>query len=94
MFKQSTLMDKGTLYQLKNTINRTSVPADPAANMKAAEDFDEVIQALIIAASKDIIAQQDIESLSQLADSVVSSYFLLERDESRSTRSDGVCVCV
>lgn len=32
-------MDKGTLYQLKNVINRTSVPTSPDKNMKAAEDF-------------------------------------------------------
>lgn len=31
-------MDKGTMYQLKNLINR-SLPSDPSDNVKAAEDF-------------------------------------------------------
>ena len=32
-------MEKGTLYHLRNVINRTSVPSDPQNNMNAAEDF-------------------------------------------------------
>jgi len=31
--------EKGTMYQLTNLINRTSVPADSSQNMNAAEDF-------------------------------------------------------
>ena len=31
--------EKGTMYQLRNLINRTSIPSDPSDNMNAAEDF-------------------------------------------------------
>ena len=49
-------MNKGTLYQLKHTINHTEVPNDPSDNMKAAEDFlFVVLHAHITTASKAIL---------------------------------------
>lgn len=38
LFSES-VMDKGTLQQLKNLINRTNVPPNPKQNMNGAEDF-------------------------------------------------------
>ena len=70
-FSKSSLMDKGTLYQLKNTTNHTAVPNNPSDNMKATEDFLlVVVHAHIAAASEAILCRQRIESVSQLADSV------------------------
>ena len=39
LYKRNSSIDKGTLYQLKNLINRSAVPIDPKDNMQAAEDF-------------------------------------------------------
>lgn len=86
-------MDKGTLYQLKNTINRTAVPTDPSDNMKAAEDFLLVVlHAHITAASEAILKRQRIESVSQLADSVAASFITLEKGSTVGKSSDGVLV--
>ncbi len=86
-------MEKGTLYQLKATINRTSVPIDPSDNMKAAEDFLLVVlHAHITAASQAILSYTNIESVSALADSIVASYVRLQRGSAESACSDGVFV--
>lgn len=51
LFNKSSSTEKGTLYQLKNLLHRTAVPLDPGDNMKAAEDFLEVVlHAHIVAA--------------------------------------------
>ena len=42
-YSNKSATDKGTLFQLKNLINRTSVPADPKDNMQATEDFFELV---------------------------------------------------
>ena len=48
-------MEKGTLYQLKNLLNRSAVPTDPGNNMKAAEDFLKIVlNAHIFVAAKTI----------------------------------------
>ena len=46
-------MEKGTLLQLKNVLNRIAVPADPSVNKKSTEDFPEL--ALIAIAAREII---------------------------------------
>ena len=89
-------MDKGTLYQFKNTINRTSVPSNPSTNMKAAEDFLLlVLHAHITAASETICKNGGYESVFHLADSVVKSYVRLKgtRNASKSTDSVFVHAC-
>ena len=35
-------MEKGTLFQLRNVINRRNVSAKPKADVNAAEDFFEI----------------------------------------------------
>lgn len=86
-------MDKGTLYQLKNVINRTSVPNDPADNMRAAEDFLLVIlHAHVIAACERVLESKNFTSVATLADAVVASFTLLEPDNNVSELSDGVFV--
>ena len=77
LFKQKSSMEKGTLYQLKNLLNRSSVPTDPGNNMKAAEDFLlTVLSSHVLVAAKTIINELlpgslDIHQLSQL---VVSKF--------------------
>ena len=52
--------DKGTLYQLKELINRTSFGKDPKHNMKATEDFLEtVLFAHITAAAEELVGREN-----------------------------------
>lgn len=69
-------MEKGTLYQLRNLLHRTSVPRDPEDNMKAAEDFLLVVlHAHATAAANEI---QELlsspESALELAKLIVTNY--------------------
>jgi L1 cell adhesion molecule like protein len=56
-FNVKSATNKGTLYQLKNIIHRTSVPSDPQQNVKATEDFLEVVltEHIITAAEKEYV---------------------------------------
>ena len=86
-------MDKGTLHQMKVAIKHSSVPNDPANNMKAAEDFLLVVlHAHIMAASETIISCTNIDSVSALADSILASYVNLQLGSTGSSCSDGVFV--
>ena len=87
-------MDKGTLYQLKNTINCTSVPSDPADNIKAVDDFLLVVMhAHIIAACEAVLKERSINSVSELAKFVVAAFTMLQKGNTVSKTSDGVFVC-
>jgi len=56
MFSKKSSAEKGTLYQLKNLLHRTTVPNDPGENMKAAEDFLLVVlHSHVVAAAKTIL---------------------------------------
>ena len=55
LFNKTSNAEKGTLYQLKNLLHHTAVPLDPGDNMKAAEDFLElVLHAHIVAAAESL----------------------------------------
>ena len=43
LYTKKSSKDKGTLYQLRNLINRTAVKSDPSKCMKATEDFLMVV---------------------------------------------------
>ena len=72
--KKSSSVDKGTLYQLKNAINRTSVPMSPADNMKAAEDFILVVLHAHILAAAAEICESGVESVFELSAMIIDSY--------------------
>lgn len=78
LFSTQSASDKGTLFQLKNLVNRSAVPTDPGSNMKAAEDFFlTVLYAHIISAAEAIeqrIGAIDVRDLSKV---IVSNYTLL-----------------
>ena len=46
---KNSMMEKGTLLQLKNVLNRSAVPADPSVNKKSIEDFPELVLIVIAA---------------------------------------------
>jgi len=75
LISKKSAVEKGTLYQLKNLINRTAVPTEPDTNLKAAEDFLLVVlHAHIVAAAEVILSQQSISSVGKLAEEIVNKY--------------------
>ena len=69
------------MYHLRNGINRTNVPTDPSKNMNAAEDFMVlIIHAHVVAAASAIKCVYPINSVGDLADSIVTQYVRLQRD--------------
>ena len=59
LYSKKGSRDRGTLYQLKNLLNRTSVKQDPKKAMKATEDFLTVILfGYIITAAKKVIEKK------------------------------------
>ena len=68
------------MYQVKNLLNRTSVPLDPEKNMNASEDFLLLLlHAHVIAAAKGILSYDFTESRipTYVARSIVNSHVLL-----------------
>ena len=60
------------MYQLRNMINRTSVPSDPSCNTKAAEDYLLLLlHAHVIAAAKHILSSTPNISFENLVQSIV-----------------------
>ena len=87
-----SVMDKGTMCQLKNLINR-SVPSDPSDNVKAAEDFLLLlIHAHVLAAARLLYSLSGTTSASDLAKSVVATYIRLPQLDATTTSAipDGV----
>ena len=69
--------EMGTLYQMRNLINRSSVPKDPGDNMKAAEDFMQlVLYAHIVAAAETVEDLTGANSVADVAHIIISSYIL------------------
>ena len=70
--------EMGTLYQMRNLINRSSVPKDPGDNMKAAEDFMQlVLYAHIVAAAETVEDLTGADTVAGVAHIIISNYVLL-----------------
>lgn len=82
LYKTTSGMDKGTLCQLRNLINRRNVTKSPKSNVNASEDFLEVIvNGHILAA---VMSYLDMSSMDDLPlPSVVSHDIWMEDDEVR-----------
>lgn len=92
LYSSKSAMDRGTMYQLKNLINR-SVPSDPSDNVKAAEDFLLVlIHAHVLAAGRLLHSLNNTTSVLYLARSVVATYLRLPVLDDKATAAipDGV----
>ena len=78
-------MEKGTLLQLKNFLNRSAVPSDPKKNMKSAEDFLElVLVAHILVAGEEELKSKQYDSVHNLAKAIVDSFVDLGEGNMRS----------
>ena len=77
LFNKNSAAEKRTLYQLRNLLHRSAVPLDPGDNMKASEDFLQVVlHAHIVAAAETILAATDNSriSLAELSQAVVKKF--------------------
>lgn len=87
-------MEKGTLYQLKNVIGRSSVPLDPEKDMNAAEDFLLlIVHSHVIAAARVLILRDPTlsDSIASLAKLVIHSFVQLYTPTQKATEgTDGV----
>ena len=92
------MSEKGTLYQLKNLLNRSAVPADPADNMKAAEDFLLVVlHSHIVAAAKVVLSDFETTDVWSLSQTIVDRFVKLTVPSPSSapvkkTNVDHVCM--
>ena len=73
LFSSLSSMDKGTMFQLKNLINRTYVPNDPTKDMNAVEDF-LLLHAHVVSSAEAIISEISVESVTDLAKLIVVNY--------------------
>jgi len=76
LFCKNSAAEKGTLYQLKNLLHRNAVPLDPGNNMKAAEDFLQVVlQVHIAVAAETVCTASDRElTLAELSKAIVEKF--------------------
>lgn len=62
LYKGSSNIDGGTLYQLRNIINRRDVVKQPSKNMNACEGFlDVVVEAHIVSAAMTVFGMQTVD---------------------------------
>ena len=77
LYSDKSSSDKGTLFQLKNVINRTAVPSDPKNIVQSTEDFLELVLVahIMLAAEKEY---SDGLTLEEVADKIVTKFVQLE----------------
>ena len=75
LFSSRSSMDKGTMFQLKNLINRKNVPNDPTKTLNAAEDFLLLLLHVhVVSCAEAIISEVSVESVADLAKLIVVNY--------------------
>lgn len=93
MYKTEWSKEIGTMYQLRNLINRTIVPTDPQKNMKACEDFMLLLlHTHVVEAARVLQLQNQTLSISDLARSIINNFVRLPNTLPATTDgcSDGV----
>lgn len=94
LYSTKSANEFGTMYQLRNSINRTSITKHPEKNVKAAEDFLALLlHAHVKAAAKAIRSEKDVASVTNLATAIVEKYIHLPRADNETVPkecNDGV----
>lgn len=68
------------MYQLRNLINRTSIPSDPEKDMNADEDFMLLlVHAHVVAAANMLQSINPSDAVADLAKKIVVNYIHLPR---------------
>lgn len=90
LYSHNSHLDKGSLFQLKTTCQRSNVPADPTRNMNATEAFlGDTLVAYIVAAAEEVLGgglsllssdsmPSSFTTVAQLAGAIVRKYVDLE----------------
>ena len=73
-YSTKSACDKGTLYQLKQVVNRTSFGKEPKHNIKATEDFMEVVLYSHILAAANECSGSSGMSCEEVAKWIVSTF--------------------
>ena len=90
LYSKKSSTEMGTLYQLKNKINRTNVPTDPPYNLNACEDsLRVVLEAHIVAAANTILMSTAYQSASDLATAIIDNYLQIELPKPPQTQQAG-----
>ncbi len=92
LYTKGSLADRGTMYQLRNLLNRTNIPTNPEKNMKAVEDFLMLLLHSYVIAAAEKLLEYDLEGISvgDVAKSIVNTHLLLP---SLPEIRDGVTLC-
>lgn len=79
LFSKKSSTERGTLFQLKQLLHRSSVPTDPGDNIKAAEDFLLVVlHSYIVAAANFILsAEPRPANVAVLSRKIVDKFVLI-----------------
>ena len=89
MFNSKSSTQKGTLYQLRNILNRSGIPNDPGDNIKGAEDFLLVVlHGHIISAANNVLSDSDIQSVTTLAEKIVENFVCITTPNVACVNSD------
>ena len=87
LYSTKSTAEKGTMYQLKNLINRSAVPLDLQDNMKTAEDFLLLLlHAHVVQAQNTIRSFIPSESVVYIAKAIVNNYVLLSSISDKSVK--------
>lgn len=82
LYKTDSSQDGGTLYQLRNLINRRNVVTDPKKDMNSCEDFFELITNAHV-----LTAAMEKFEMKSLTDTVSPNVFPVDRELSSEERS-------
>ena len=86
LYSIKSATEKGTLYQIRNMFNRTSVADDPSASMSTCEDFLLLIlHCHAISAANAILIHNPTYSVMDLAAAIVSNFVCLLDSEDGGT---------
>ena len=84
LYTLKSVSDKGTLYQLRNVVNRKNVGEDPTKDMNAHEDFFNLVtKSHALAAAMELFGMENLED-SPSAEIVPPSVWMLDRSERKS----------
>ena len=94
-YSSRSVADKGTLFQLKQLVNRTSFVKDSKHNMKACEDFLEVVlYGHTIAAAKEVTLTSEECMVNDIAGKIISNFVKITtpniRDNDSSLEDDSL----
>ena len=89
LYRTSSAMDRGTMYQIRNLIDRRNVTRKPKSDVNASEDFFEVVViGYILAAVMCHLGMPTLDSLP--LPSVISHTIWMEDDDMRRTALKGI----